>query len=168
MKASSHAGSFVNKIEDRSIQTLCYQPRHWALVHPNSSNHPWKPSTVSLEITCAWLNWLVVIRKGHTCLYKLSKLMLFVSVKHESWCRGRIVWRDLGKGSWKCKSKLASIILWWEKFESIISLPKSAKLSNQCRRSLVRQVTKNPVIIVNESLYGRATFWHPWEALWET
>jgi hypothetical protein len=46
-----------------------------------------------------------------------------------------------------------SIILKWKKFGTTKTLPKAvrpAKLSNQGRRALVREVIKNPMVILTE------------------
>ena len=48
---------------------------------------------------------------------------------------------------------VASIILKWKKFGATKTLPRAgrpAKLSNQWRRVLVREVTKNPIVTVTE------------------
>lgn len=172
-KPAATPALFADKIEDISVQTLCYQPRYWALVHPNSSNRPWEASTASLEITWACLSCLVVIRKGHAFLHKLRKVGVLVKaglcqeiILHPSFSNGRNL-----EQSWA----------FWD----------PAKLSNQSWRALVRQVTKNLIIIVNEilplwkpcrrtstgpalhksGLCGQATFklktfltiWHIWE-----
>ena len=47
-----------------SIQTLCYETRNWAQVHPVSIDHPWEVSTTWLESTCGKFNWLDMIWKG--------------------------------------------------------------------------------------------------------
>ena len=47
-----------------SIQTLCYETRKWAQVHPVSIDHPWDVSTTWLESTCGECNWLDMIWKG--------------------------------------------------------------------------------------------------------
>ena len=47
-----------------SIQTVCYETRNWAQVHPVSIDHPWHVSTTWLESTCGKFNWLDVIWKG--------------------------------------------------------------------------------------------------------
>ena len=70
-------------------------------------------------------------------------------------CRGT----DLGKGT-KIPTKLkvpkntvASIILKWKKFGTTKTLPRAgrpAKLSNQGRKALVREVTKNPMVTLTE------------------
>jgi hypothetical protein len=47
----------------------------------------------------------------------------------------------------------ASIILKWKKLGTIKTLPRAgcpAKLSNQGRRALVREVTKNPMVTLTE------------------
>ena len=51
------------------------------------------------------------------------------------------------------KNTVASIILKWKKFGTTNTLPRSvcpAKLSNQGRRALVREVTKNPMVTLTE------------------
>ena len=51
------------------------------------------------------------------------------------------------------KNTVASIILKWKKFGFTKTLPRAgwqAKLSNQGRRALVREVTKNPVVTLTE------------------
>ena len=51
------------------------------------------------------------------------------------------------------KSTVASIILKWKKFGTTRTLPRAgrpAKLSNQGRRALVREVTKNPMVTLAE------------------
>jgi hypothetical protein len=48
---------------------------------------------------------------------------------------------------------MASIILKWKKFGTTKTLPRAgrqAKLSNQGRRALVREVTKNPMVTLTE------------------
>jgi hypothetical protein len=47
-----------------SIQTLCYETRNWAQVHPVSIDHPWDVSTTWLESNCGKFNWLYMIWKG--------------------------------------------------------------------------------------------------------
>ena len=44
-------------------QTLCYETRNWAQVHPVSIDHPWDVSTNWLESTCGKFNWLDMIWK---------------------------------------------------------------------------------------------------------
>ena len=49
------------------------------------------------------------------------------------------------------KNTVASIIVKWKKFGSTKTLPRAghpAKLSNLGRRALVREVTKNPMVIL--------------------
>ena len=49
----------------------------------------------------------------------------------------------------KVPNTVASIILKWKKFGNANTLPRAvrpAKLSNQERRALVREVTKNPMV----------------------
>uniref|UniRef100_A0A673VZE6 Uncharacterized protein n=1 Tax=Salmo trutta TaxID=8032 RepID=A0A673VZE6_SALTR len=51
------------------------------------------------------------------------------------------------------KNTVASIILEWKKFGTTKTLPRTGHLdkqSNQGRRALVREVTKNPVVILTE------------------
>ena len=51
------------------------------------------------------------------------------------------------------KNTVASIILKWKKFGTATTLPRAggpAKLSNRGRRALVREVTKNPMVTLNE------------------
>ena len=51
------------------------------------------------------------------------------------------------------KNTVASIILNWKKFGTTKTLPKAgrlAKLSNQERRALVMEVTKNPMVTMTE------------------
>jgi hypothetical protein len=51
------------------------------------------------------------------------------------------------------KNTVASIILIWKKFGKTKTLPRAGrlgKLSNRGRRSLVREVTKNPLITLTE------------------
>jgi transposase len=51
------------------------------------------------------------------------------------------------------KNTVASIILKWKKFGTIKTLPRAgrqAKLSNQGRRALVREVRKNPMVTLTE------------------
>ena len=51
------------------------------------------------------------------------------------------------------KNTVASIILNWKKFGTTKSLPRAgrmAKLSNQWRRALVMEVTKNPMVTLTE------------------
>jgi hypothetical protein len=51
------------------------------------------------------------------------------------------------------KNTAASIILKWKKFETTKSPPRAghpAKLSNQGRRLLVREVTKKPMVTLTE------------------
>ena len=51
------------------------------------------------------------------------------------------------------KNTVASIILKWKKFGTTKTLPRAgrpAKLSNRGRRSLVREVTKNPIVTLTE------------------
>ena len=60
------------------------------------------------------------------------------------------------------KNKEASIILEWKKFGNTKTIPRAgypAKLSNRGRRSLVREVTKNPMATLD-----RAPLWR-WENL---
>ena len=60
-------------------------------------------------------------------------------------CRGT----DLGKGTKVLKNTVASIILKWKKFGTTKTLPRASrpdKLSNQARRALVREGTKNPMV----------------------
>ena len=75
--------------------------------------------------------------------------------------RDRIVSRhSSGEGyqkmsaAWKVpKNTVASIILKWKKFETTKTLPRAgcqAKLTNRGRRSLVREVTKNPMVTLIE------------------
>ena len=86
------------------------------------------------------------------------------------------------------KNTVASIILKWKKFGTTKTLPRAdrpAKLSNRGRRALVREMTKNPMIILTElqsfsvelrkpsrrttisaalhqsGLYGRVARWKP-------
>jgi hypothetical protein len=47
-----------------SIQTLCYETRNSAQVHPVSIDHPWDVSTTWLESICGKFNWLDIIWKG--------------------------------------------------------------------------------------------------------
>ena len=51
-----------------SVQTICYETRNWAQVHPVSIDHPWDVSTTWLVSTCGTFNWLDMIWKG-THLY---------------------------------------------------------------------------------------------------
>ena len=58
-------------------------------------------------------------------------------------------------GPSKLRNKMASIILPWKTFGTIKTLPRSghpAKLSNQGRRALVREVTKTPMVTLTEFL----------------
>ena len=51
------------------------------------------------------------------------------------------------------KNTVASIILKWKTFGTTKTLPRAghlAKLNNQGRRALVREVTKNPMVILTE------------------
>ena len=51
------------------------------------------------------------------------------------------------------KNTVASIILKWKKFGTTKTLPRAgspAKLSNRGRRSLVREMTKNPMVTLTE------------------
>jgi hypothetical protein len=51
------------------------------------------------------------------------------------------------------KNTVASIILKWKNFGTTKTLPRAgspAKLSNQGRRALVREVTKNPMVTLTE------------------
>jgi hypothetical protein len=51
------------------------------------------------------------------------------------------------------KNTVASIILKWKKFGTIKTLPRDghlAKQSNQRRRVLVREVTKNPMVTLTD------------------
>ena len=51
------------------------------------------------------------------------------------------------------KNTLASIILKWKTFGTTKTLPRAghpAKLNNQGRRALVREVTKNPMVTLTE------------------
>ena len=51
------------------------------------------------------------------------------------------------------KNTVASIILKWKKFGTTKTLPRfgrPGKLSNQGRRALVREVTKNPMVTLTE------------------
>ena len=51
------------------------------------------------------------------------------------------------------KNTVASIIIKWKKFGTIETLPRAghpAKLSNRGRKALVREVTKNPMVILTE------------------
>jgi transposase len=51
------------------------------------------------------------------------------------------------------KNTVASFILKWKKFRTTKTLPRAgcpAKLSNQERRALVREVTKNPMVTLTE------------------
>ena len=51
------------------------------------------------------------------------------------------------------KNTVASIILKWKTFGTTKTLPRAsclAKLSNQGRRALVREVTKNPMVALTE------------------
>jgi transposase len=51
------------------------------------------------------------------------------------------------------KNTVASIILKWKKFGITKTIPKAgrqAKLSNQGRKALVREVTKNPMVTLTE------------------
>jgi hypothetical protein len=51
------------------------------------------------------------------------------------------------------KNTVASIILKWKKFGTTKTLPRAgcqAKLSNQGRIGLVREVAKNPMVILTE------------------
>uniref|UniRef100_A0AAZ3SIE3 Transposase Tc1-like domain-containing protein n=1 Tax=Oncorhynchus tshawytscha TaxID=74940 RepID=A0AAZ3SIE3_ONCTS len=75
--------------------------------------------------------------------------------------RDRIVSRHRsGEGDQKMSSalkfpanKVASIILKWKKFGTTKTLPRAgrpAKLSNQGRRALVREVTTNPMVTLTE------------------
>ena len=55
------------------------------------------------------------------------------------------------------KNTVASIILKWEKFGTTKTLCRAGsptKMSNQRRRALVREVTKNPMVTLTEFLYG--------------
>jgi hypothetical protein len=55
------------------------------------------------------------------------------------------------------KNTVASIVLKWKKFGTTKTLSRAgqlAKLSNRGRRSLVREVTKNPMITLTEFLCG--------------
>jgi hypothetical protein len=47
-----------------SIQTLSYETRNWAQMHPISIDHPWGVSTTWLESNCGKFNWLDMIWKG--------------------------------------------------------------------------------------------------------
>ena len=86
------------------------------------------------------------------------------------------------------KNTVAFIILKWKKFGTTKTLTRAgrpAKLSNRCRRALVREVTKNPMVTLTElhcssvemgepsrgtnisaalhqsGLYGRVARWKP-------
>ena len=51
------------------------------------------------------------------------------------------------------KKTVASVILKWKKFGTTKTIPRDghlAKLSNQGRRVLVREVTKNPMVTLTE------------------
>ena len=51
------------------------------------------------------------------------------------------------------KNTVASIILKWKRFDTTKTLPRAGyptKLSNQGRRALVREVTKNPMVTLTE------------------
>ena len=51
------------------------------------------------------------------------------------------------------KNTVASIILKWKKFGTTKTLPRAvrlAKLSNQRRRALIKEVTKNPMVTLTE------------------
>jgi hypothetical protein len=51
------------------------------------------------------------------------------------------------------KNPVASIILKWKKFGTTKTLPETVrltKLSNQGRRALIREVTKNPMVTLKE------------------
>ena len=70
------------------IQTLCYETRNWAQVHPVSIDHPWDVSTTWLESTCGTFHWLDMIWKGpHTCLCKVPQLTVHVRAKTKPWTR---------------------------------------------------------------------------------
>jgi hypothetical protein len=69
--------------------------------------------------------------------------------------RDRIVSRHRsGEGYQKVpKSTVASIILTWKKFGTTKNFPRAghlAKLSNRGRRTLVREVTKNPMVTLTD------------------
>jgi hypothetical protein len=69
-----------------SIQTLCFETRNWAQVHPVSIDYPWEVSTTWLESNCGKLNWLGMIWKGtHTCLYKGPQLTVHVRANTKPW-----------------------------------------------------------------------------------
>ena len=75
--------------------------------------------------------------------------------------RDRIVSRHRsGEGNQKMsaalkvpKSTVTSMILKWKKFGTTKTLPRAgrpAKLSNRGRTALIREVTKNPMVILTE------------------
>jgi hypothetical protein len=56
---------------------------------------------------------------------------------------------------------VASIILKWKKFGTTKTLPRAGQLSNQGRRVLVREVTKNPMVTLTERQHSSVEMGEP-------
>ena len=151
-----------------SIQTLWYYPWNFTQVPPISLDHLWDVSPPWLETTSGKLNWLDRVWKGTHLFIKgftadnvyQSKNQTMRLKELPAELRYRIVevqiWERLQKNSAALKipkSTVASIILTWKKFGTIRTLPRAGcpvKLSNQGRKALVREVTKNLMVTLAE------------------
>jgi hypothetical protein len=107
--------------------------------------------------------------KAHTCLYEVPQLTVHVRTKTkprgwrnspESSETGLCRVTDMGKGTktflqhWRSPRKQwPSSFFKWKKFRTTKTLPRPgplAKRSNQGRRALVREVTKNSMVTLTE------------------
>ena len=137
-KAKTGLDIFTNVLQIKriyiSFQTLCYETRNWAQVHPVAIDHPWDVSTTWLESTCVTFNWLDMIwKETHTCVYKVPQLTMHVRAKKQAMrskelcieLRYRIVSRHRSgelyqkmPAALKNNNKVASIILKWKHQDS--------------------------------------------------
>lgn len=116
-----------------------------------------------MECTCAKSNRVDVIGKAYTCLFKVSQMTMYIREKSKTWgqrnflpgsCVEAQIWERIPKISALLKVQKSTAILKWKKSVTRqIWLGHLAKLSNQERRALVREITKNLMLTWTELRY---------------
>ena len=133
----------------------------------------WSPPVVNS------IDW-TLFGKAHTCLYKVPQIDSACQSKNQAMklkelsveLRNRIVLRHRsGEGYQNIsaalkvpKNTVASIILKWKNFGTTKALPRAgppAKLSNQGRRALFREITKNLMVTLTELLSSSVEMGEP-------